>query len=188
MTQEEYKKKLRKDCIKVRDELSLEIRDRGALLITERILGHQWFYLSDTILGFASFGSEIDTTELLGETLRLKKKLFLPKVLGNTMEFYQVNDLSELKVGYRGILEPSGEGKRFRLEECPAEKTLLLMPGVAFDLFGNRLGYGGGFYDRFLTLYPELNTRTIAIGFSAQRVQQIPVEEWDIKPYQTILV
>lgn len=188
MTQEEYRKKLRKECIRVRDELPLEVRDRGALLITERILGHQWFYLSDTILCYASYGSELDTTELLKETLRLRKKLFLPKVLGNTMDFYQVNDLGELKAGYHSILEPSGGTAKFRLEECPADKTLLLMPGVAFDVFGNRLGYGGGFYDRFLALYPELSTRTIAIGFLAQRVQQIPVEEWDRKPYQTILV
>ena len=188
MTQEEYKKTLRKECIKVRDGLPLEIRERGALLITERILGHQWFYLSDTVLGFSSFGSEIDTTELLQETLRQKKRLFLPKVEGKVMEFYQVKDLNELKRGYKGILEPSGENTRFQKEEFTPEKTLLLMPGVAFDLYGNRLGYGGGFYDRFLALYPELHTRSIAIGFAAQRVAEIPVEEWDSKPYQTILV
>ena len=188
MAQEEDKKTLRKECIKVRDGLPLEIRERGALLITERILGHQWYYLSDTILGFSSFGSEIDTTELLEETLRQKKRLFLPKVEGKAMDFYQVKDLSELKCGYKGILEPSGESVRFQKEVFTPEKTLLLMPGVAFDLYGNRLGYGGGFYDRFLKLYPELHTRSIAIGFAAQRVPEIPVEAWDSKPYQTILV
>jgi 5-formyltetrahydrofolate cyclo-ligase len=65
---------------------------------------------------------------------------------------------------------------------------LLLMPGVAFDVYGNRMGYGKGFYDRFLRDKELLQTFSIAIGYKCQRVDFIPVEEHDLKSYQVILV
>ena len=63
------------------------------------------------------------------------------------------------------------------------------MPGVAYDPYGNRLGYGGGYYDRYLAAHPQFMTCSIAIGYSCQRTQrQLPVEETDCRPYQVILV
>ena len=69
-----------------------------------------------------------------------------------------------------------------------AEKILMLMPGVAFDKKRHRIGYGKGFYDRYLAGKEALQLRTIAVGFQCQMVEEIPAEELDIKPYQVICV
>ena len=84
--------------------------------------------------------------------------------------------------GYRGIPEPAGDTEQYVFSEPEADRTFVLLPGVAFDRQGNRMGYGKGFYDRFLAEYPALIKRTLAIGFACQLVEQIPTEEYDIKP------
>ncbi|MBP5281131.1 MAG: 5-formyltetrahydrofolate cyclo-ligase [Lachnospiraceae bacterium] len=189
LEEEDEKRALRKKLLALRDALAEEQRKRGEVLITERILGHQWFYLSDMILGFVSYGSEIETREILKEALAKGKKLYLPKVTGHDeMKFYRVTSLEELKEGYKGILEPDGTSEEYVYDEESAKKTLLLMPGVGFDAYGNRLGYGKGFYDRFLEGKDGLQIRSIAIGHSCQKAEKIPVDPKDIKPYQVILV
>ena len=173
----EQKKQIRRKALACRNALTEPERERGKLLITERILGHQWYYLSDTILGFVSYGSEICTTEILESALQDGK-----------MEFYRMFSLSELKNGYKKIPEPAGDTDRYVFEPEHADKTLLLMPGSAFDPLGNRMGYGGGFYDRYLADKENLRLRSIGIGFRCQQVEQVPVEVTDMKPYQVILV
>mgnify|MGYP000777656990 CR=1 FL=1 len=158
----EVKKKLRREVLARRAALTEPERERGNLLITERILGHQWYYLSDTILGFVSYGSEICTTEILENALQDGKRVYVPKVEGNT------------------------ESYEYAPEE--AANCLLLMPGSVFDPLGNRMGYGGGFYDRYLADREALRLRSIAVGFRCQQVESVPVEETDVKPYQVILV
>ena len=81
-----------------------------------------------------------------------------------------------------------GSSEEFQYDESLAESTLMLMPGVAFDSFRNRIGYGKGFYDRFLEEKMALQFRTIAVGFKCQMVDEIYAEENDIKPYQVIVV
>ena len=158
----EVKKKLRREVLARRAALTEPERERGNLLITERILGHQWYYLSDTILGFVSYGSEICTTEILENALQDGKRVYVPKPEGNT------------------------ESYEYAPEE--AANCLLLMPGSVFDPLGNRMGYGGGFYDRYLADREALRLRSIAVGFRCQQVESVPVEETDVKPYQVILV
>ncbi len=181
------KREIRKEILKLRDNMSLEERKKASLLMTERMLGHQWYYLSEVILGFASYGSEIDTTMLLEETLHKGKALYLPKVVGNDMHFYRVYHLEDLQEGYKGILEPAVSCEEYVYDENIAAKTLLLQPGVAFDPYRNRIGYGKGFYDRYLADKPQLLIRNIGIGYKMQQVPEIPVEETDLKPYQVLL-
>ena len=157
-------------------------------MLTERILGHQWFYLSDVVLGFAGYGTEIDTDEILLECLRKGKRLYLPRVEGEEMQFYFVHNLEELTVGYKGIREPKGDTEKYVYDAVEAQNTLMLMPGVAFDALRGRMGYGKGFYDRFLTSKPELQLRTIGIGFACQMVEEVPCGGEDIRPYQVICV
>lgn len=184
------RKELRLEALKARDGLSEAERRKGSLLMTERILGHQWFYRSDTLLCFASYGSEIDTYELINEAIRKGKRVFLPKVTHTSekpeMSFYRLTTLSELSAGYKGIPEPPEIAEKFVFNPDETEDTLMLMPGVAFDVFRNRLGYGKGFYDRFLTGKNALQLRTIAVGFQCQMVERIPERDGDIKPYQVI--
>ena len=186
----EIRRKLRRKALAARDAMSLEERQRGSLLMTERLLGHQWFYGSEIFLCFVSFGSEIDTKELMSEALRLGKKVYVPKVTNvsenSAMCFYRLTDLSELSEGYKGIPEPSSMTEEYCYYPEEADRTLLLMPGAVFDGYRNRLGYGKGFYDRFLADKEALWQRSIAVGFRCQLVEEIPAREGDIKPCQVI--
>ncbi len=206
------KKTIRRAALLARDALGEEERKRSSLLLTERILGHQWFYRSEELLCFVSYGSEIDTREIITEALKAGKRVYVPKVLtgGNEalhhneashhndvlrhdkvpqyMDFFRIQELSRLKAGYRGILEPPGDSERYVYTAERAERTLMLMPGAAFDCFRNRLGYGGGFYDRYLADKEALQERTVAVGFKCQMVGEIPAESTDIRPCQVICV
>lgn len=184
----EQKKLLRKEILACRDALAEEERERGKLLLTERILGHQWYYLSDTILGFVNYGSEICTTEILENALQEGKAVYVPKVEGREIQFYRIHSLEELKEGYKGIREPEGNTESYVFTPENAARSLFLMPGSVFDPSGNRLGYGGGFYDRYLADKEALRLRSIAVGFRCQQAEEVPVEETDVKPYQVILV
>lgn len=186
------KKELRREVLRRREALSDEDRGRAALYLTERIVGHQWFYRADTLLGFVSFGSEIDTGGILSEALRRGKKVYVPKVEGEELVFYRIESLEELAPGYKGIPEPEGDTKRYVYPGEPQgtvkDRVLLLMPGVAFDPYGGRMGYGRGFYDRFLADKEALRLASIAVGFRCQMVERVPMEEHDIRPYQVICV
>lgn len=182
------KKELRRELLKKRDSLSPKEQERARVLITERLLGHQWFYGSDILLGFVSFGSEIWTGDLLEEARRKGKKVYVPRVEGENMVFYRYEGAGELTEGYRGILEPVGREEKYVYDAEQAKRTLILLPGVGFDPFRNRLGYGKGFYDRFLSDKEGLQLRSIAIGHSCQMVERLPEEEHDIRPYQVICV
>lgn len=199
------KKQLRRQMLAIRDALSREEQRRASCLITERLLGHQWFYRADVLLCYVSYGSELDTRELIREALRLGKQVYVPRVLKeHRMDFYRILKPEELKPGFHGIPEPPvtapvypGVRTAGHTEngEAPGQRpgsngkqALMLMPGVAYDPYGNRLGYGGGYYDRYLAAHPEFQTYSIGIGHSCQRVAQLPVEETDCRPYQVILV
>lgn len=199
---------IRRETLKRRNELSAQERDRASMLLTEKILGHQWYYLSDIILGFASYGTEIDTSEILEDALKKGKKVYLPKVLEDDMIFYRIEGMDDLQEGYRGIPEPVGDTEIFDFEdlyhkfatkencnrdnvvtrEDVVKNVLMLMPGAAFDVMRNRIGYGKGFYDRYLQDKEALQLRTIAVGFQCQIVEKIPADEFDVRPYQVICV
>lgn len=188
------KREIRKMVLGQRDALAEGARRRASLLLTERIAGHQWFYGAESLLCFVSYGSEISTRDILLEAFRAGKKVYVPKVMqgpaGETgaadMEFFRIFSMEELAEGYRGIPEPPGNTERYSLVPGLAERTLMLMPGVAFDRYRNRIGYGKGFYDRFLADRTELQLRTIAVGFRCQLLERLPVPDRDIRPCQVI--
>ena len=153
-----------------------------------------WDYFKFTILIFASYGSEIDTTEIILEALRTGKKVYVPKVEGDRMNFYRIRSMDHLRPGYKGIPEPVAQaviaadnadehGKSMELYEYVAEEmphALMIMPGVAFDRENHRVGYGGGFYDRYLEKHPQLER--VAVAFSFQMLPEVPTEPTDICP------
>lgn len=189
MSDNNYDKKvLRRKILTLREELSPQERERASLMLTERICGHQWFYLADTMLGFVSYGSEIDTSDILCEALANGKKVFVPKVVGEDMIFYRIHSMDDLVEGYKGIREPAGDTESFIYDPENAGRVLMLMPGAVFDRQKNRIGYGRGFYDRYLADKKDLRLRTIAVGYQCQMVEKLPVQDWDIKPYQVICV
>jgi len=184
----EEKRALRKEVLAKRDALSMEKRKVADIVMADRIIGHQWFYRAEVLLAFVNYGSEISTEEIIIEALKKGKKVFVPKIVGADMLFYRINSLTELKEGYKEIREPLGNTECFDYDVYKDSRMLMLMPGVAFDLYGNRMGYGKGFYDRFLADKELLQTYSIGIGYACQRVEQVPVDEHDLKPYQVILI
>ena len=109
----EEKRKIRKEILLKRGALPIEQRKLADMVIADRIIGHQWFYRADILLGFVNYDSEISTQEILLEALKKGKKLFLPKIEGEDMFFYLISSLDELIEGYKGILEPKGDTERF---------------------------------------------------------------------------
>lgn len=184
----EEKRTIRKDILLKRASIPIEQRKMADMVIADRIIGHQWFYRSEVLLGFVNYDSEISTIDILTEALGKGKKLFLPKIEENNMFFYKVNSLDDLTGGYKGILEPKGDTEKFEYSIYKDSRLLIIMPGVAFDIYGNRMGYGKGFYDRFLEDKEVLRTYSIGIGYKCQQVDKLPVDEFDVKPYQVILV
>ncbi len=180
------KSEIRKMILNKRDNLSERERGMASMMLTERILGHQWFYRARDILCFVNYGSEISTEEIISEALRMGKRVFVPKVEGEEMAFYGITSMADLESGYKGIREPKGNTEKYEYRSHEAVNTLLIMPGVAFDQYRNRIGYGKGFYDRFLADKEELRNHSIAVGFRCQLVEELPAEDTDIKPYQVI--
>lgn len=182
------KGEIRKEVLALRNRLDLQQRKRASLKVADRIIGHQWFYQAENLLIFVSYGSEIDTSEIITEALKKGKKVYVPKVEGDYMEFYRIFSLEDLTIGYKGIPEPDICVEKYHEEERlkTGERVLMVMPGVAFDALRNRIGYGKGFYDKYLEDKKELQIYSIGIGFACQMVEEIPAMENDIKPYQVI--
>lgn len=128
---------------------------------------------ASVIYGYLPYNQEVRTVPILEQALRDGKKVAVPKVYGDTMRFIYMDDLSRVGEGYAGIPEPLDDGP-----VAEDKKALVLMPGLAFDKRGNRMGYGGGFYDKFLSQEPE--HPTVALCYAFQMVDAIPCEDYDI--------
>ena len=109
---------------------------------------------------------------------KMGKTVAVPRVEDDDMVYYEIKDFSTLKSGYFGIMEPDG-GK-----VCTREEGFLLVPGVAFDPARHRVGYGKGFYDRFLAAHPGFTT--VAAAFEFQLFDAVPFEETDILPQMLV--
>ena len=103
----------------------------------------------------------------------------MPKVYGEEMKFIFLTDLTQVAAGYAGIPEPIADGP-----VAEEQDALVLMPGLAFDPQGHRIGYGGGFYDKFLSQEP--NHPTVALCYAFQMVDHLETEPFDI-PVDTVI-
>ncbi len=126
-----------------------------------------------TIYGYLPYNQEVRTLPMLAQALKDGKQVAVPKVYGEEMRFIYLSDLSQIAPGYAGIPEPIAEGP-----VAQDETALVLMPGLAFDPKGNRMGYGGGFYDKFLQQEPT--HPTIALCYDFQMVENIPTQDHDV--------
>lgn len=126
-----------------------------------------------TIYGYLPYNQEVRTTRMLSRALADGKRVAVPKVYGDTMKFILLSDLTQVAKGYAGIPEPVADGP------VAADPTaLVLMPGLAFDPEGHRLGYGGGFYDKFLAAEPD--HPTLALCYDFQMLPHLDTENYDI--------
>ena len=126
-----------------------------------------------SIYGYLPYNQEVRTVPMLEQALRDGKRVAVPKCYGDEMRFIWMEDLSKVEKGYVGIPEPVEDGP-----VADDETALVLMPGLAFDSEGRRIGYGGGFYDRFLAKEPD--HPTLALCYAFQMLPKLETEEFDI--------
>ena len=139
------------------------------------LINSEIYSKSELILIYVSFGSEADTRNIINHSLCIGKRVAVPFCSGNEMTFYEINDLNELIIGKFGIPTVN---TGYNLPVDDFKNSLCVVPGVCFDLYGNRVGYGGGFYDRFLE---ENKIATVALSYERCIVEQIPYEPHDIR-------
>ena len=139
------KQVIRKQMLEYRSSLSVEEVSKKSKRIINKILATDFYKEAGCIYAYISTRNEVDLQELIEVSLAEGKRVAVPRVSGQDMFFFYIKSYDELEKGNFGILEP---------KECtiPAEEkdALMLIPGVAYDKNGNRVGYGGGYYDRYL--------------------------------------
>lgn len=147
--------------------------EKASLQLGERFAACPQYINARTVYGYMPYNQEVRTVPMLERALREGKQVAVPKVYGDTMKFILVTDLTQMAENGWGIPEPVADGP---VADDPT--ALVLMPGLAFTKNGDRMGYGGGFYDRFLTAEPD--HPTVALCYDFQLVDYIPTEAFDI--------
>ena len=167
---------IRKRMKQLRADMTRTERFEKSMQIFEQLITVPEFKRADRIYTYVSMDNEIDTIMLIDYSLSLEKRVFVPRVSGKDMEFYEISDISELNPGYMGIYEPDINGK----EPDYSRTGFMCMPGLAFDRSYNRIGYGGGFYDRYLSVENKLYKA--ALAYEAQLLESIPAQDGDVRP------
>lgn len=171
---------LRKELLKKRDAIPPEVRMVKNKFILERLLALDEIKRAGFLFFFASFRSEVDTLPMMKQSIQDGKRIVLPKVdrERHDLVLYEVKDVGELGPGYMGIPEPS-----VLIEERITDVNgvdAVIIPGAGFDAEGNRIGYGGGYYDRLLSSLSRA-VPVIAPAYEEQIVGSVPSEPHDIR-------
>ncbi|HYN26859.1 MAG TPA: 5-formyltetrahydrofolate cyclo-ligase [Burkholderiales bacterium] len=175
---------MRASVIARRDALDSQTRRRDSQAIIAKLLTLPEYRAAGVVCAYASFGSEFDTAPFCTDVIAAGKRLLLPRInrAARMLELCEVRNLgSDLAPGVWGILEPA--------ELCPIVPSsaveFLLVPGVAFTATGERLGYGGGFYDRLLSGLKAMTPR-VAAAFSVQIVDDLPAGPRDQRVHRVV--
>lgn len=174
--EKDRKREIREEVKRRRAEADLRMLHEASIRIMEKLTELPAWRESDILLAYVDAKREVETRLLMQQAWNEGKKVAAPRVDGNgIMHYYYLNSLDELEPGSFGIMEPK-ENCRI----CESEEGLMLMPGVAFDENCHRVGYGGGYYDRYLEKHPGL--LHIALAFEFQMFPEVPFEDHDILP------
>ncbi|MBO4373539.1 MAG: 5-formyltetrahydrofolate cyclo-ligase [Lachnospiraceae bacterium] len=169
------KNAVRFEMIQKRDAIEPDAARADSAAIVKRIEGMCEYQEAADVFLYSSFRSEVFTRDLIADTIERKGHVYLPKVVSRTkMIFVKITSLDEIKKGFRGIFEPVGS------EAADVIPSLIIVPLVAFDLRGVRLGYGGGYYDRTLPAYKG-KSLLVGAAFSGQYHDDIPYGENDVR-------
>lgn len=161
-----------------RDLLCRSDRETKASSIKDKLFKEPEFDAAQAVLFYAAFGSEVPTLEMMKDALKIGKTVVLPitDIKTNSLVLKQVDDLRMLVENKYGIPEPSVEHTK---DFNPDLVEMVLVPGMVFDIHGNRIGYGGGYYDRFLRQI-DPSVPWVSVAFELQIVPQIPSESHDL--------
>lgn len=171
MEKNSEKASLRKYLLEKRDNTSYDLLKIASNKIQKKLKKIESFRNAQKIGAYYPIGSESLTQDIIQESLSNGKEVYLPKVIGKEMEFRKITDFSSLEIGSFDIMEPR--------QECPAENNLdvILIPTIGISPQGVRLGYGHGYYDRFLL---KNKTITISLTLEKQIVKNIPKDDHDV--------
>lgn len=174
----EQKKSLRSKMREIRNGMPCAVRAAYDRAIAEAVIAHPGYLRAKQVFVYAAMPWEVQTQRILQQTLDCGKILALPvcETDRHTMTFYRLDTLDELEVGaYRIPIPPISEERIC----VPDGDTLMILPMMAYDRLGYRLGAGGGYYDRFLAQYPSV--RTLGICYSDCTAESLPHDIYDRK-------
>lgn len=177
----ETKSSIRRQILGLRNAMSAGETETKSNKIQQNVLSLISVQRAEYVLCYASYRSEVQTRELIKELLKQGKKVYLPKVSGDEMDFIKINNITDLSEGYKGIPEPSIKCTELftkALCEEDKERVVMILPGAAFSESGARIGYGKGYYDRYLSHIPCMER--IALCYEVQIVEDIPTDIHDI--------
>lgn len=171
------KQQLRKSAKEIRGSISLKQKLAYDEAIYKRIIESEAYKASKVIFIFVSFGSEITTHNIINKALDDNKVVCIPKIISKSegMKACAIESLSELKPNKFGILEPVDTNNEVNSDKI----DLAIVPGLFFDLNGGRIGYGAGYYDRFLK-FVRKDTKKIGIAYDFQIIDKVPMDENDV--------
>jgi 5-formyltetrahydrofolate cyclo-ligase len=171
------KKTLRNQMKSVRQSIPADEKEDFDKSIFNKVISSTIYKEAKILFIYVSFGSEVDTHRIIEQTIKDNKSVYVPKVINRIegMAAVKISSLSELKASSLGILEPEDIHETAK----PWEFDLILIPGLAFDSRGGRLGYGAGYYDSFLKeIRPE--TQKVGLAYSCQVIEEVPMEKQDV--------
>lgn len=174
---QEQKRELRTRVLAAVNEISPEARERGSAQVCAQLQEQELWMAAKSALLFAPMPGELDIWPLVTEALARGCEVLLPRFSAGSRDYeacHITNAQADVRVGYFGIREPSADCARTKLSAV----DLILVPGVAFDRQGHRLGRGKGYYDRLLKTVRGLKC---GVGFDEQLVEEIPVEAHDVR-------
>ena len=169
MNKTELRRVIREQKRAMTEEMIVEKSEKLGQLFAESEL----YKNAKSIYGYLPYNQEVRTVAMLEQAMADGKRVAVPKCYDAEMRFIWLDDLTRVEKGYAGIPEPIDDGP---IADDPT--ALVLMPGIAFDMQGHRIGYGGGFYDKFLAAEPD--HPTVALCYDFQMVESLPTEEYDI--------
>ena len=176
----------RREAIAARRSLDMDTRLKNSKTISERIMRMHEFAASDSVACYLPAPDEVDPGEVIGRAWRMKKRVYAPVVEENFgMRFVQLTAETELRRNQFGLWEPvSGS------QVSPRKIDLVITPVVAFDNCRNRIGMGGGYFDRCFAFLSHkkhwLRPKLLGLAFECQRVEEIKPRPWDIQLYQVV--
>ncbi|NLY48109.1 MAG: 5-formyltetrahydrofolate cyclo-ligase [Clostridiales bacterium] len=174
------KNEIRIENRKKRDLLSDNRAEEYAKRIFKTFFSTKEYAACNMLFAYVSFGKEVDTHEIINKAIADGKKVYIPRVEERGLGFYEINGMEGLIRSRYGILEPNpGIHKKYVGDNAETGKVMLV-PGLAFDRTGNRIGYGAGYYDRFLGGYPKNEWVKIGLAYSFQVTDRIDADMDDV--------
>jgi len=167
------KKALRREIGEKKRAMTSEQIEQASQRLAQRLFATEAYQNAQSIYGYLSYNQEVRTEGILKQALIDGKRVAVPKVFGDEMKFLWLDNLSLVAPGYYDIPEPIANEPI-----ADDELALVLMPGLAFDPMGHRLGYGGGFYDRYLAEHHD--HKLVALCYDFQMFDHLETESHDI--------